>query len=213
MGPRKVAFVGAHPDDIDFGCAICMYDHHLRKDSIRGIVLTKGEKGCTNAANRVREECEALTVLAPNAEKYFLDFPDTRLFQVTNEIIKEIRKTLIADTPDTIYIPTTHDTHQDHIATHQCVMAALNGIKVNNILCYETPSSLPTFSPNYFKIFNLDRFNIKLRAIKCHESQLDKVYIGDEAIYALAKMRAAQGRYYESFAEAFEIIRFSEMTL
>jgi LmbE family N-acetylglucosaminyl deacetylase len=213
LNPQEIFFIGAHPDDIDFGCAISMYDHHLRKDNIRSIVLTRGEKGCAKSANRVTEESKALAVLAPDAEKLFLDFPDTKLFQVLNEITNAMREAIMTTTPDIIYIPTIHDTHQDHIAAHHAVMAALNGTKISKILCYETPSSLPTFSPNYFKIFSLERFKVKLKAIKCHESQHGKAYIRDETIYALAKMRAAQGRYYESFAEAFEIARYLEMAL
>lgn len=211
MGKRSVLFVGAHPDDIDLGCSICMHDHYLRKDDITSIVLTKGEKGCKAEANRVLEESKALAVLAPGAAQIFLDFPDTSLFQVMNDIVEEIRSMMVSIKPGIIYMPTNHDTHQDHITVHQCVLAALNGSKASQLLCYETPSSSPSFAPNYFKVFDPERFDVKLQAIRHHESQLDKAYMSRETVYALAKMRAAQARYYESFAEALEMIRFTEV--
>lgn len=42
MDGEKVLFIGPHPDDIDLGCAISMCEHHLRRNKIKTIVLTRG---------------------------------------------------------------------------------------------------------------------------------------------------------------------------
>ncbi|MDI6619341.1 MAG: PIG-L deacetylase family protein [Clostridiales bacterium] len=214
MSGEKVLFIGSHPDDIDLGCAICMHDHYLKNDRIKTMVLTRGEKGNGNVnSNRVLEECKSFKILAPEAENIFFDFPDTMLFHHMNEIIEEIKNAVIGDVPDVVYIPSIHDFHQDHVVTYECAMAVFNSVKIRKIICYETPSTMPGFSPNYFKVCDLDNFGIKVKAIKCHESQADKPYVDYETIYSIAKMRANQGRYHEGVAEAFEIIRFSEMVL
>lgn len=214
MKSNKVLFIGSHPDDIDLGCAICLHDHYLQGDKIKTIVLTKGEKGSNGIpSNRIIEQSESLGILAPEAENHFFDFPDTMLQNSMNQIIDEIRNIIMSDIPDIVYIPSNQDFHQDHVVTYNCAMAVFNKIDVQKIICYETPSTMPGFMPNYFKICDLNKFKLKIKALKCHESQMDKQYITYESIYSIAKMRAAQARHHKEVAEAFEIIRFSEQIL
>lgn len=214
MERKKVLFIGSHPDDIDLGCGICLHDHYLQGHIIKTIILTKGEKGNGGiSSDRVIEQSESLEILAPKAENHFLDFPDTMLLNSMNQIIDEIKKIVMSDVPDIVYIPSNHDFHQDHVVTYNCAMAVFNKIEIPQIICYETPSTMPAFLPNYFKICDLDKFKLKIKALECHESQLDKQYITYESIYSIAKMRAAQARHHKEVAEAFEIIRFSEQVL
>lgn len=75
MDDKKVLFIGPHPDDIDLGCAICMYDHHLKNNKIKTIVLTQGEKGCaTGFSDRVVEQNDSFKILAPESQNFFWDF-------------------------------------------------------------------------------------------------------------------------------------------
>lgn len=214
MSNEKVLFIGPHPDDIDLGCAICMYDHFLKSNNIKTIVLTKGEKGNgIDYSDRVKEQLESFKILAPESKNYFLDFPDTMLFRYINEIIIEIRNIIADDIPDIVYIPSKHDFHQDHVTTYECAMSVFNYMNTQKIICYETPSTMPAFSPNYYKVCDLHNFEVKMKAIQCHASQAAKSYLTSETIYSLAKMRALQGRYQQGVAEAFEIIRFSDQVL
>lgn len=209
MNNEAVLFIGSHPDDIDLGCAVCMHDHYLKNDKITTVVLTKGEKGGLSS-NRILEQSKSFKILAPKSNNLFFDFPDTKLLFYMNEIIDEIRKIVLNTIPDVVYIPSVHDFHQDHVVTHNCALAVFNNIKTRKIISYETPSTMPNFSPNYFRVCSMNNFKVKIDALKCHESQGEKSYLSEETIYSIAKMRAAQGRYHEGVAEAFEIIRFSE---
>jgi LmbE family N-acetylglucosaminyl deacetylase len=214
MDDEKVLFIGPHPDDIDLGCAICMYGHHLKGNKIKTIVLTQGEKGNkTNFYNRVDEQNDSFKILAPESQNYILDFPDTMLSNCTSEIMFKIKDIIADDIPDVVYIPSKHDFHQDHVTAYECAMSVFNNLNIQKIICYETPSTTSDFSPNYFKVCDLSKFEIKMKAIQCHVSQAVKSYFTYETIYSLAKMRAAQGRYHEGVAEAFEIIRFSDLIL
>jgi LmbE family N-acetylglucosaminyl deacetylase len=214
MDDAKVLFIGPHPDDIDLGCAICMYEYHLKNSKIKTIVLTQGEKGNgTVFFNRVAEQNDSFRILAPESENYFLDFPDTMLYYFASEIMLKIRNIIADDIPDIVYIPSKHDFHQDHVVAYECAISLFNNMNIRKIICYETPSTMPDFSPNYFKVFDLSKFEIKMKAIQCHVSQAAKPYFTHETIYSLAKMRAAQGRYHEGAAEAFEIIRFSDLII
>lgn len=212
MGKQKVLFIGSHPDDIDLGCAISMHDHYLRKDEITTIILTGGEKGGV-PSKRIIEQNNSFKILAPDSKNYFLEFPDTKLFYHMHQIINKIRSIVQNDIPNIVYIPSGHDFHQDHVATHECALAVFNNIKVNKIICYETPSTMPKFSPNFFKLCNSEHFQIKIDALRCHESQMAKSYFSEDTIYSIAKMRAAQGRYHDGVAEAYEILRLAEFSI
>jgi LmbE family N-acetylglucosaminyl deacetylase len=206
---KKVLFLGAHPDDIDFGCAVAMHDHHIRNDEITTVVLTGGERGGDSLKRRI-EQINSFKLLAPDSRNIFLTFPDTQLFFQLHEVINQVRSIVLDNLPEIVYIPSEHDFHQDHVIAHECALAVFNYIRVNRILSYETPSTMPKFSPNFFKLCDLNSFQIKIDALRCHESQLSKAYFSEATIYSIAKMRAAQGRCNSGAAEAFEVIRFAE---
>jgi LmbE family N-acetylglucosaminyl deacetylase len=206
---ERVLFIGSHPDDIDLGCGISMHDHYLKNDYITTLVLTEGEKG-GDPINRVIEQENSFKILAPGSKNILFSFPDTQLYFHTHEIINKISSTIVDNIPDIVYIPSNHDFHQDHIVTYSSALAVFNHIKVRKIVCYETPSAMTNFSPNYFKFCDPEFFKVKLQALKCHKSQIEKSYFSEETICSIAKMRAAQGGYHENVAEAYEIIRLVE---
>lgn len=207
---KKVVFIGAHPDDIDLGCAISIHDHFLKGDEITTIVLTEGEKG-GDAAMRVKEQIQSLKILAPTSINHILSFTDTQLYFAKNQIINKLRAIILNNVPDVIYIPSMHDFHQDHVVTYECAMNAFNYLKVAKLICYETPSTTTSFSPNFFKLCDQDQFQIKMEALNRHESQKMKDYFSEDTLHTIAKMRAVQARCHSALAEAFEIIRATEV--
>lgn len=206
----KGAVIGPHPDDIDLGCAVSLHDYYLKGYDITTIVLTEGERG-GDGADRVLEQSQSLKALAPTAKNYFLNFADTQLFFYKNQIINKIRSIVCNNMPSIIYIPSNHDFHQDHVVAHECAMNVFNFHRVCKLICYETPSTTSNFSPNFFKLCTEEQFQVKIQALKYHKSQGFKDYFSEEAIYTIAKMRAVQGRYHNGLAEAFEIIRATEI--
>ena len=162
MDDKKVLFIGPHPDDIDLGCAICMYGHHLKGNKIKAIILTQGEKGNrADLFDRVVEQTDSFKILAPESQNYILDFPDTKLFNCTSEIMIKIRDIIADDIPDVVYIPSKHDFHQDHVTAYECAMSVFNSMSIRKIISYETPSTTSEFSPNYFKVSEISKFEIK----------------------------------------------------
>lgn len=208
MSRENILFIGAHPDDIDLGCGISLHQHYLSGNQIVTLVLTEGERG--GSPNRILEQNNSLNILAPGSRNKFLNFPDTRLFLYRLEIINEIRAITLEEHPDIVYLPTRHDFHQDHVVTNECALAVFNSLPVHKIITYESPSTMPQFSPNYFMLCDSDQFQIKLAALSCHQSQADKYYFSQDIIWSIAKSRGAQGRYHQGVAEAYEIIRWVE---
>lgn len=69
--------IGAHPDDIEFGCGGTLIKHSRRGDNIYLLVLTEGEAGSGKNLRRREQECAARFL---NVRKvYWGDFQDTKI--------------------------------------------------------------------------------------------------------------------------------------
>ena len=58
----RVLAIGAHPDDIEFGCGGTLLRHRLAGDAITLLVMTTGEQG-PDGDLRTREQEQAATLL------------------------------------------------------------------------------------------------------------------------------------------------------
>jgi len=81
------------------------------------------------------------------------------------------------------------DRHQDHRAVYQASMVACR--RVPQILSYETPSSYPNFVPTVFEAVG-DYMEIKVEALKLHQSQGDRLYMNEDMIRSAAHFRGVQ---------------------
>jgi LmbE family N-acetylglucosaminyl deacetylase len=197
---RRVLAVGAHPDDIELGCAGTLLAHRARGDAVAMLVMSKGELGPQDEHSRVAEQEEAAGLLG--AELYWGDFEDAAIPSgcVAVNIVQDVMTRV---EPDVIYTHTLDDTHQDHRATAMATMAAAR--RSCRILCFEAPSSL-RFAPTLFVDIS-EQLGRKVRALRAHWSQVLKNGLVDiEAVEAAARYRGFQARL--RLAEAFEIERF-----
>ncbi len=64
----KVLAVGAHPDDIELGCAGALARHVAAGDEVTMLVLTPGESGPQGLTSRVREQETASALLGVPAD-------------------------------------------------------------------------------------------------------------------------------------------------
>lgn len=212
---KSVMAIGAHPDDIEFGCAGTLIRHHQAGDTIVYVCMTDTESqdGTTGeiirSADQVRSETVAAAKEIGCSTIKFLPFKDLHVpfsFQsvsMLESVIKEFKV-------DTIYTHWAGDANQDHIATFKSTMAAAR--YVPNVFCYEQiPISRMTDNQmeiNYY--VDVDKqFEKKIRAALCHESQIKKYSkIGldvSENLTTLAKFRAIQAKC--KYAEAFKILK------
>jgi LmbE family N-acetylglucosaminyl deacetylase len=197
---RRVLAIGAHPDDIELGCAGTLLAHRAQGDAVSMLVMSRGELGPQDVHSRVAEQEAASELLG--AELYWGDFEDAAIpsgFAAVNVVQDVIART----EPDVIYTHTLNDSHQDHRATAMATLAAAR--RTCRILCYEAPSSLG-FAPMLFVDIS-KQLDGKVRALRAHWSQVLKNGLVDiEAIEAAARYRGFQARV--RLAEAFEVERF-----
>ena len=211
----NVMAIGAHPDDIEFGCSGTLVKHIKNGDTVVYVCMTSSLSKDATTGKTIRTESEltdevlcSTKVLGVRAVE-FLNFKDLHVpfnFDSVSSLEKIIKKYKI----DTIYTHWAGDSNQDHIATFKTTMAAAR--YVPNVYCYEQ-IPIPRMSENqmdinyYSDITNT--FNDKILASLCHESQIKKYkhhgFNVEENLETIAKFRGIQAKC--KYAEAFKVIK------
>jgi LmbE family N-acetylglucosaminyl deacetylase len=202
MQEMNVLAIGAHPDDIEIGCAGSLLAHRSRGDAVAMLVMTVGERGPQDLESRIQEQERAAALLG--ARLFWGGFDDGAVpegraaIEVIDAVIHEVDAHLV-------YTHGPSDTHQDHRATAAASAAAAR--RVNGMLVYESPTS-QHFQPLFF--VDIEDYLVgKLAAIRAHTSQVLKNRLVDlEAIEAQARYRGFEARLVHRHAEAFTVSRF-----
>lgn len=194
----KVLAIGAHPDDIEFGCGGSLVSFGKKGHPVFLFIVTMGEMG-GDSSIRKTEQLNAAKILGAS-DVFFSDYPDTQI-PVDKQLISRIEGILCKVEPDIILVNYPDDTHQDHRNLASATVSATRYVR--NVLFYEGPTT-QKFTPNVFIDVGavLDE---KLSALSAHTSQTLKTNIEGLSILDLAKaaatFRGIQGRV--KFAEGF----------
>jgi LmbE family N-acetylglucosaminyl deacetylase len=200
---RTVLAVGAHPDDVELGCAGTLALHTSKGDKVYLLVLTRGEAS-GNADLREKECRQSAKILGAN-NVFIGGIQDTKVddgrktIDTIEGIVSKLR-------PDIVYAPSSKDTHQDHRNTGCAVLSACRRCRV--ILLYEGASTQRDFNPQVF-VDITETFQPKLKAIRVFASQVENhggYSRAVKAIEGLAKFRGYQAGV--EVAEAFEVGKF-----
>jgi LmbE family N-acetylglucosaminyl deacetylase len=209
----NILAIGAHPDDVEFGCTGTLRKHVLDGDSVHILIMTLSDlelyDGTIKHFKEIRkqESIKAAQIIGATIE--FLNYEDTKV-PFNHDSVANIEKVIHSENIDIIYTHWTDDTHQDHINTINSTLAAAR--YVNNVLCYEQVP-LPRVGMNYPKVnyyVNIDStMETKINACKCHKSEIEKFnnygYDIIDSVKTLAKYRANQIGC--EHAEAFSILK------
>jgi LmbE family N-acetylglucosaminyl deacetylase len=190
----KILAIGAHPDDIEVGCAGnllkyakagCRHDTYL-------LVMTNGARGGEEAVRR--EEQERSAAILGAKDLIWGGYDDTDLSPRMNRMVSDIETLIRKICPDCILVNFGNDTHQDHRTLCKATVSATRYIK--NVLFYEVPTTV-NFSPLVFVDIK-DTLNEKIDALLAHQSQVMKTNIEGLTIVDVAKstavFRGIQGR-------------------
>jgi len=208
----SVLIVAPHPDDESIGCggAICLHRGH--GDQVRVAFLTSGELGvkgaCGDLARLVREsEAREAAALLDINQVDFLRFPDRQLGVCSAPVASELSRIIETCCPKTVYLPHPGDFHPDHAAVLRIIRQALrsrpHGRSHPELRAYEvwSPISRPSLVMDISDVIVQ-----KIRAIRCHRSQLTQVRY-DRAARGLNQYRGAMlgaPVMSSAYAEAFE---------
>jgi LmbE family N-acetylglucosaminyl deacetylase len=198
----NILAIGAHPDDIEYGCAGTLIKYAERGHRIHLMVLTGGEEG-GSSEERHREQNAAAKIIGAQ-QVFWGDYIDTQL-PLNKELIDKIEEVLAEIKPDLILVNYGDDTHQDHRILTQATMSATRYVR--NVLFFEVPTT-QNFNPQVYVDIS-DTLERKFQVLEAHASQVMKTNIEDMSIAELARanatFRGIQGRV--KFAEAFSPLR------
>lgn len=188
--PKSALAIGAHPDDIEFGCGGTLAKWAAKGCEIFHLVCTDGSKGtwdpqadsATLAARRQKEQTEAARILGGTEAVTFLGWTDGELesgmvqrAQVVSVIRKLRPEILLAHDPWKRY-----RLHPDHrnagfLATDG-VVAARDPLFFPEIGQPHRPSKILLWEadhPDHEEAVDEQTFQTKLRALKAHASQYE----------------------------------------
>ena len=202
MEKANILAIGAHPDDIEFGCGGALIKYAQKGHRIFLLVMTGGGLGGSVSVRTQEQEASGKIL---GAEKiYWGGYEDTHLV-VDIDLIGKIEAVIAEVKPDFIFCNFPDDTHQDHRHLAQAIMSATRYIR--NVLFFEGPTT-QNFNPQVFVDIS-DTLGRKVEALQAHHSQVMKTNIEDLSIIEVARssanFRGIQGRI--KYAEAFHSLR------
>ncbi|WP_051534299.1 PIG-L deacetylase family protein [Desulfitibacter alkalitolerans] len=170
---KNILAFSAHPDDLEFFAGGTLALLTGRGYRVTVVDITDGEKGVRrkNLAPVRRNEQRNASRALKISELEFLHFPDLKLAE--SELLTPVIERIIAKIePDVVFTfdyryPIRAIRHPDHIAVGKVVTEAAKGIKgkLPEIVYYASrrPNSIIDIS---------DAIEKKVRAVRCHKSQL-----------------------------------------
>ena len=191
----NILAIGAHPDDVEFGCGGTLIKYARKGAHVDLLVLTDGSRG-GSAQVRRREQKRAAAVLGARGI-HWGGYHDT-LLPSGRRLIDRMERVIRKVAPDFIFVNFPKDTHQDH---RQVARAAISATRyARNVLFYEGPTTV-NFSPTVF-IDVAEEIDQKIRALRTHRSQITRTRI--EATPWWPRRQPGPPSLVDSGAPAFE---------
>jgi LmbE family N-acetylglucosaminyl deacetylase len=204
---RTVLFLGAHPDDIEFGAAGTLARLKRLGHVCDVAVFSRCEKSLPSKYPRdqlVSEMGASMKVLGVD-QSAVLDFPVREFPAFRQAILEELFKICSARKYSMVFAPSSADIHQDHSTLSNEVTRAFQDTR---ILHYEIARNRPDFFPVAYIEITREDLRAKLDAVQCYKSQIElRPHVSDPRILeGLARVRGMQIK--AEFAEAFEVSRY-----
>ncbi len=205
--PVRALVLAPHTDDGEFGCG----------GTIARLLEDKGDVyyvafSSTDLSMRADLPPDTLCQEARNAMQVFglpsdhlilLDFPVREFPLHRQEILDEMIRLKRELQPNVVFLPSRHDTHQDHQTVS---LEGFRAYKEMSMLGYEVPWNNLSFPTNLFVLLEEKHLRKKIEALDCYNSQKDRPYANERFIRSLAVTRGTQ--IAACYAEVFETIRW-----
>ncbi len=153
----------------------------------------------------LRTEVRAATQALGIAEGHLLTYryrvrhlPDVR-----QEILEELVRLKKDICPTTVFLPSSHDLHQDHQTVSQ---EGLRAFKTVTVLGYELPWNNMGFDCRHFVVLQERHVQAKIDALSHYQSQQHRTYFQEEFLRSWARSRG--GQIFVDYAETFDVLRW-----
>lgn len=199
----KILAIGAHPDDLEYGCGGTLLKLAAMGHKIHILVMTGGEMGGSPTVRRKEQERSSRIL---KAKLYWGKFTDTNI-PLSKDLINKIEEVINQVRPSLIFVHHFDDTHQDHRKVSQAATTATRYFK--NVVFFESLTTI-TFNPTvYVDITSV--MSKKYTLVKAHKSQVFQTKIPNHSIIENVRSTAIFRGYQHrcKYAEGFIPLRLS----
>ncbi|MFM2046935.1 MAG: hypothetical protein RL383_1012 [Actinomycetota bacterium] len=217
QAPGRVLAIGAHPDDVEFGCGGTLAKWAAAGAEIHHLVCTDGSKGTWNpdadtvalVATRQDEQRAAAAALGATGIVSFLGYVDGDL-EHSREVTERIALAIRTIRPDVVL---SHDPwkryrlHPDHRNTGLNVCDAIVAARDPHFLKHQLTGGITHHRPSALLLWEADEPNhvedvsawvdTKLAALERHESQFESTMKAVDS----SGMEVFRGRIRDRLAE------------
>lgn len=207
---KRVLCLGAHPDDIEFGCGATLHKHVIRLKDWHAYWLTFTQSMGEEAAKVSHMNALSMGAIGVSIKTCRASY----LYENRQAVWEEMRKADELVKPDLI-LSHDPDYHQDHRTVYEETMRNFHG---RSVLLYGIArSQTPEFEGHWYEQLMHDDVQAKLKALDRYRPLLvsdglrqvkydDKAYFDVDAI--TGKMRHDGVTAGCSYAEVFRVARF-----
>lgn len=175
--------IGAHPDDVELGCAGTLLAHHAKGSSSAIVDLTQGELGTRGSVEQRKIEAANSAKILGVADRINLEFRDG-FFVNDEEHQREVIKAIRYFQPEIILCNAVYDRHPDHgraaaLVREAAFLSGLAKVKTQWESHTQEPHR-PKAVYHYIQAVDVkadfsvdisDYFDQKMQAIKAFETQ------------------------------------------
>lgn len=217
--------IGAHPDDVELGCAGTIYNHVQQGQQVAIVDLTEGELGSRGTIGTRYAEAAAAQEILKVAYRHNLKMADG-FFEHDKENLMKLIEVIRLHRPEVILANAPEDRHPDHGRAGKLISDAafLSGLR--KISSYHNDAEQEPWRPKRVFHYIQDRFlepdfivdisesmDAKMRSVEAYGTQFFSdagddepvTYISSESFLKKIKNRAEQlgGRIGVRYGEGF----------
>ncbi len=226
----NILAIGAHPDDIEFGCAHVLIQEALRGNRVKLLVLSRGEASSHGTPEGREAEARAAARLI-QAQIEFLDFGGDCHIQQTHRNAFAIAKQIREFQPAMVLAPHTGENqHPDHtvvgnLTRDACRYARYGGLEDLKSLAPQIPHAVSALYfytvtqtlPDPDIVVDISDAVVEWEAaMQCHASQMQTRSYADLRLSAARNLGLSIGVEYAAGFYANDPVRvaaLSEITL
>ena len=147
----RVLCLSPHPDDVEYGMLGTMMKYKDTKFDI--IVLSEGGDFDTSTARDRQDECKKVWEHIDNINGYFIEDSKFIKDKEEDEWVNLLETKFDISIYDCILCPPTEDSHFEHKIVSSIPYTLARRTKCG-IIHYKTPSTLDSWTPNFFVDLN-----------------------------------------------------------
>ena len=204
---KKILILAPHTDDGELGCGATIAKAIEAKAEVYYAAFSTAEPSVPKGFPKNRLEVEvrkATKKLGISEDKLIVyNYEVRKLNYVRQEILERLVELQKKINPDIVFIPSSKDTHQDHLTVSQ---EGIRAFKHSSILGYELIWNNLSFNTDCFIEISKRQLNKKMKALEEYKTQVGKNYMDPKFIESLAIVRGVQ--IGVKYAESFEVIRW-----